>query len=334
MNNNITKKNKKIYEKYKKMEYPYYNYTYKFNKKKYMDEFKKYKPIIYNTVPNELSKFKLSKYDDSYFIIKSNYLEESFINDLSDYFTEKIRVKCQLLDYLTPLEFWEKNKDDILKTSLIKYNKITILTVSEIIYKNSKLCNNFRITVSSAILQYFKPKSWLDISAGWGDRLISAIINKVDLYVSSDPNLELHPSYTNIINKLVPKSKRKNYIIYPTGFLEAPITHKNFDIVFSSPPFFNLEKYSTYSQDSITQFNTQKSWTDNFFMKSLVKAHNLLKLNGFMILYIGNIDNYTAEQLKKVNKIMKYHGIIYFYESRPRGIHVWEKISSKKITNF
>jgi 16S rRNA G966 N2-methylase RsmD len=334
MNNNIIEKNKKIINKYKKMEYPYYFYAYKFNKKEYMNEFNKYKPIIYRQIPSELSKYKLSKYNNSYFIIKSNYLQESFINDLSDYFTEKVRVKCQLLNFLTPLEYWKKNKDEIIKISLQKYNEITILTLSEIIYKNSKLCNNFRITVSSAVLQYFKPKSWLDISAGWGDRLISAIINKVDLYVSSDPNLELQPCYKNIINKLVPKTKRKNYIIHPTGFLEAPITQNNFDLLFSSPPFFDLEKYSTFTQDSFTQFKTQKSWTDNFFMKSLVKSYNLLKLNGFMVLYIGNFDNYMVEQLKKLDKIMKYHGIIYFYETKPRGMYVWEKINSKKIISF
>lgn len=334
MDNALIQKNKKAIEKYKKIEYPYYSYEYKFNKKEYMEEFNKYKPVIYHEIPRELSKYKLAKYDNSYFIIKTNYLEESFINDLSDYFTEKVRVKCQLLNHLTPLDFWKKNKDEIIKISLHKYKKISIFTLSEIIYSNTKLCNNFRITVCSAVLQYFKPKSWLDISAGWGDRLISAIINKVNLYVSADPNLELQPCYKNIIDTLVPKTKRKNYIVHPTGFLEAPITQSNFDLVFSSPPFFDLEKYSKHTQDSFTQFKTRKAWTDNFFMKSLVKSYNLLKLNGYMILYIGYMDEYMGTELKKLDKTMKFHGIIYFYETKPRGMFVWEKIKSQKITNF
>lgn len=320
-------------EKIKKLQYPYYSLEYKFNKKKYLEEFKKFKPIIYNTLPKDIYSTNLLKYDGNYFIIKTNYLDEKMINDLTDFFSEKIRIKCQFLGYITPLEYWKKNKNDIIKNCLNKFNKVDIHGLREIIFSNTKLCNNFRITVASAVLQYFKPKSWLDISAGWGDRLISAILNDVDLYVASDPNLELHPCYTNIINKLVPKTKRKNYLIHPTGFIEAPITQSNFDIVFSSPPFFDLEKYSTYTQDSYTQFKTQKSWTDNFLIKSIIKSYNLLKLNGYMILYIGHNDEYAINKIRKLNNLMKFHGVIYFYEKKPRGMYVWEKIKNNVLNN-
>lgn len=321
-------------EKFKKLEYPYYNLEYKFNKKKYVKKFIEYKPEIYsNSLPKQINHGNLIKYNQKYFIIKTNYLDEYEINELTNYFSEKVRVKCQFLGYISPLEYWKKNKNEIIKSCENKFNSVTIHGLREIIFANTKLCNNFRITVCSAVLQNFKPKSWLDISAGWGDRLISAILNKVDLYVAADPNLELHPCYSDIINKLVPKTKRTNYQIYPTGFVEAPIKQKDFDIVFSSPPFFDLEKYSSYTHDSYTQFNTQKSWTDNFLIKSIVKSYNLLKLNGHMILYIGgHNDAYTINKIKKLNDLMKYHGIIYFYENKLRGMHVWEKINKNNIT--
>ena len=34
----------------------------------------------------------------------------------------------------------------------------------------------FKITFILTILNHFKPKRWLDLSAGWGDRLIGACI--------------------------------------------------------------------------------------------------------------------------------------------------------------
>ena len=253
-------------EQIKKLEYPYYSLEYKFNKKKYISEFNKYKPEIYNTIPKQMNLQHLSKYDDAYFLIKTNYLNEQQINNLTDYFSEKVRIKCQFLGYSSPLEYWKKNKEQIIKDCINKFNSLTVHNLREVIFTETKLCNNFRITVASAVLQYFKPKSWLDISAGWGDRLISAILNKVELYVAADPNLELHPCYEKIINKLAEKSIRKNYQIHPTGFIEAQIVQKDFDIVFSSPPFFDLEKYSAYTYDSYTQFNTQRSWTDNFLI--------------------------------------------------------------------
>jgi 16S rRNA G966 N2-methylase RsmD len=320
-------------EKIKKLEYPYYSIEYKFNKKKYLEEFKKFKPTIYREIPKEIYSKNLSKYDKAYFLIKTNYSDEQLINNLTDYFSEKVRVKCQFLGYTTPLEYWKNNKDDIIKTCQNKFNHLTIHNLREIIFANTKLCNNFRITVGTSVIDYFKPKSWLDISAGWGDRLITAILNNVELYVAADPNLELHKCYTNIINKLVSKTKRKNYQIHPTGFIEALIVQKDFDIVFSSPPFFDLEKYSTYTQDSYTQFNTQRSWTDNFLIKSIIKSYNLLKPNGYMILYIGHNDEYAKHKINKLNNLMRYHGVMYFYEKKPRGMYVWEKIKNNHITD-
>ena len=319
-------------EEIKKIEYPYYSLEYKFNKKKYMDEFEKYKPTIYNTVPRQINPSNIHKYEQDYFLIKTNYNDEQLINNLTDYFSEKVRVKCQFLGYVSPLQYWNKNKYQIIKTCQNKFNNLTIHNLRDIIFTETKLCNNFRITVASAVLQYFKPKSWLDISAGWGDRLISAILNGIELYVAADPNLELHPCYKNIINKLTSKQKRKNYQIHPTGFIEAQIKQKDFDLVFSSPPFFDLEKYSTFTYDSYTQFNTQRSWTDNFLIESICKAHNLLKINGYMVLYIGHNDEYAKNKIKKLNNIMKYHGVIYFYEKKPRGMFVWEKISNDNIS--
>ena len=43
------------------------------------------------------------------------------------------------------------------------------------IYKQVKSCTNFNITMGLYILQLFKPKIYVDISSGWGDRLVMAI---------------------------------------------------------------------------------------------------------------------------------------------------------------
>jgi 16S rRNA G966 N2-methylase RsmD len=211
--------------------------------------------------------------------------------------------------------------------------ELNIYNIRETIFFNTKLCNNFRITVALTILEYFKPKKWLDISAGWGDRLLSAIFYKIKLYVSCDPNLDLHPCYDNIIETFVPESKRKNFKIYKNGFLEAPITDKNFDIVFSSPPFFTLEIYSDFNENSVKQFATEKLWCDNFFVKSLIKAYNLLKKDGYMILYMGGSD-YIMNKMHLLINIMDYKGQIYFYEKFPRGIYVWKKIRNNKIVSL
>lgn len=316
-----------------KLEYPYYNKYYKLNKKEILTYIKNYKPIILNNIPKELIKYNLQKYNNSYFIIKEDYLKNFYINSVTDYFSEYVRIKCKFGNGISPYEYWNKNKKIIIEQALKKYGTLNIINLREIIYLNTKLCNNLRITVILTILNYFKPKSWLDISAGWGDRLLSAIFYKINYYESCDPNLELHKYYDNMITTFVTKSKRKNFIIHKRGFLESSFEKMDFDIVFSSPPFFKLEKYSDFSENSITKYNTEKAWCDYFFIPSLIKAYNHLKEGGIMILYMGGSNN-IMNAMHKLDSIMEYQGIIYFYEKKPRGMYVWKKVSNKKINNI
>lgn len=315
------------------LEYPYYKYSVKFDKKEILKNIKDYYPIIYNEKPNNLKKNNLKKYNNNYFIIKEDYIKTSKINNITDFFTEKERVECKFGNNLSPKEYWELNKKNIIKKTIEKYHKISINNLREIIYDNTKLCNNFRITVAMTILNYFKPKKWLDISAGWGDRLLSAIFCKINLYVATDPNLDLHPGYEKIIETFVIPSKRMNYKILKNGFLEAQIPNEKFDIVFTSPPFFKLEIYSTYQENSVIKYNSEKKWCDNFLMKSLIKAYNYLKKGGHMVLYMGG-SKYVMDSMHKLDKLMNYKGIIYFYENKPRAIYVWQKIKDDIIYNI
>ena len=52
-----------------------------------------------------------------------------------------------------------------------------------------------------------------------------------------------------------------------------------------------------------------------------------------MILYMGG-SNYVMEAMHKLDNIMEYKGIIYFYENKPRGIFVWQKKTDNIIYNL
>jgi 16S rRNA G966 N2-methylase RsmD len=312
-------------DKFLLLDYPYYNLYYKFSKKDFLKEVKDYIPKIYEEIPKNISKYNhIEKYNKKYFIIKETYNDTKNINNITDYFSEKVRINCRFGNYISPQDYWNKNKRYIIEKSIKKYKILNVYNIREIIYENTKLCNNFRITVALTILNYFKPKKWLDISAGWGDRLISALLYKIKLYVSCDPNLDLHPCYNEMINTFATPSKKNNFIIYKNGFLEAPLPNEKFDIVFSSPPFFTLEKYSSYNENSLTKISTEKEWCDKFFIPSLMKAYKYLKKDGHIILYMGG-SPYVMEKMHFLDKIMEYKGIIYFYEKKPRGMFVWKK---------
>ena len=319
--------------KFLSLEYPYYKYILLFDKKNILKNVKAYKPDIYNIIPNELKKQNIEKFDNNYFIMKEDYIKTELINNITNYFSEQVRVKCNFINNISPLEYWNKNKKNIIKKTIEKYKKLSVYYIREIIFFETKLCSNFRITVALTILNYFKPKTWLDISAGWGDRLMSAILYNIKLYVATDPNLDLHPCYDKMIETFVTPSKRKNFIIFKNGFLEAQLPNKKFDIVFTSPPFFTTEIYSVYPENSVSQYKNEKAWCNNFFIKSLIKAYNYLKKDGHMILYMGG-SSYVMDNMHKLDKVMKYRGVIYFWEKKPRAIYVWQKTRNDKIVSL
>jgi len=292
-------------------EYPYYNLIYKLNKKHI-------KKIVKEFIPNIITKKILNalNYENKYFIIVDKWQDNYELNSLTDYFTEKVRVKCKFGKHLSPLEYYQKNKQ--------KYNKLNnIIILREKLFYETRFCNNFRVSVVLAILKKFKVKKYLDISAGWGDRLLASLLYNVKLYCGVDPNKDLHQYYNQMIDTFA--NNKNKFILLEDGFETAQLPNTKFDLVFSSPPFFDLEKYSNYDNDSLTKYRTEKNWCDNFLMKSIMKAYNYLEKNGHMILYIHS-SSYVDKRLLELNNIMKYKGIIYFYENKLRGMHVWQKI--------
>jgi hypothetical protein len=321
------------------IQYPYYNIYYKFDKKHILQMVKIFKPVIYNPkniteIPQNMKKHKFDKYNNnSYFIIKDDWKKNEELNNLTDYFSESVRVNCSFGTSLCPLVYWENNRAEILENTIKKYKDLTIHNIHEYLFEKTRFCNNFRISVALTVLNHFKAKKWLDISSGWGDRLLSALLYKVDRYVSTDPNKDLHPCYNKIIETFVPKAKRDKITIHKEGFEDVDLKDELFDIVFSSPPFFTLEKYSSYEDNSITQYKNEKIWCEQFLIKSLIKCYNHLEKNGNLILYMGG-SPYVFEQMFKLNNVMAYKGVMYFYDNKPRAMYVWKKLKDDKINKL
>ena len=135
-----------------------------------------------------------------YMIIKSRWNDNLELNSLTDYFTEKCRVQCAFKNRLSPLEYWIKNHREIYQRLKQKHRPPTNYNLREEMYFKNKPCNNFRISVCMEVLRVFHPKSWLDISAGWGDRLLSALLyDNLEIYTGCDPNPCLHPYYRKMV---------------------------------------------------------------------------------------------------------------------------------------
>lgn len=268
-----------------------------------------------------------------YYIIRSPWNDNIEINSLTDYFTERCRMQCSFGNSPSPLEYWNENRKQIMLELEARKQAISNYNVREWMYARNKqiFCNNFRVSVCLEVLDIFRPVRWLDISAGWGDRLISAILSPwVREYCGVDPNPCLHSGYQSIIQQLDPTSA-KHCTLIQDGFETAKLPNTKFDLVFSSPPFFDLEIYSTASTDSLIKYNTVDKWFNGFLMPSIKKAIRHLKPGGYLVLYMGEshgTEKYISRMITQTDKLANNAGRFYYTDgigtnARLREFYCW-----------
>lgn len=187
-----------------------------------------------------------------------------------------------------------------------------------------KECTLYPFPAGMKVMEMFKPKRWLDPTAGWGDRLRVAIASNVE-YVGVDSNLSMQPAYSAIIQD---KAKEPKYKVIPGKFQDAKITGK-FDLVFTSPPFFTKEVY-----EHMVNWKNVEEFLEEFLKPLFRKAFKHLETGGHIVLYIEDspeaefielMKEYVKSELPKLN----YEGAFYYEGTKPRPYYVWKKTNAK-----
>jgi hypothetical protein len=330
-------RNIKVKEQLRTLEYPYYKSIYKLDVNhiyRLVSQLnlaitsKPIRTVKHGVYNKHLIPLKLNNSFKRIIIIQTPWNKNAELNNLTDYFTEPCRIRCKFLNNPSALEYWELNSQSILKTSN------NIHDIREKMYHSIRLCNNFRITVALTVIKMLKSTTWLDISAGWGDRLLTAILSKsIKFYCGVDPNSCLHPYYMEMIKAFNKSSS--DYVMLEDGFETAKIPNKDYDLVFSSPPFFDLEVYSDASSNSFSKNSSEEEWFNNFLMPSIFKAISYLIPNGYLVLYMGESKktNYINDMKRLIDNKMARCGSIYYQDSNViREFFVWQKVD-KTIKN-
>ena len=249
---------------------------------------------------------------------------------LSDWFNEEVRVNSIFGDNISPMEYWEENKVKLIEQAkeLNKRNNLGLLfNERELIYKNCLEATNFKVTLACYIYRYFlntfgrNDVVVLDPCSGWGARMIGALGAGVVNYTGIDPNLELYKGY-NEIKETWPELSR-NYVNVPKPFEDVEVESESVDLVFTSPPFSDLETYyagEAQDEQSTSRYQTEAEWY-SWFTIFLKKSMNVLKPGRPLVLYLSHeLKNFAVKVLGRAEIIDCRRG-----KKRPVPLCIWYK---------
>lgn len=291
---------------------------------------KKYKPYGINCNGLFLGKsiiFAQSKAMDYYFTY------------ITDYFQENCRLECRRNNQGEKfIKFFDKQKAQMAKNILnLKYTITYKRIWAEIFKLRYQLCSEFDPAWMVNIVSYLKnfipnfSNKIIDSCAGHGSRMIGAAALGCD-YMGVDPSECCNCNYGEQIKFLTRMNPNNKYTVIKSPYeedFELPewMPAGEIDLMFSSPPYFNLEIYENTDTQSINKFPTMSRWLEGFLYPLMNKTMKLLKTGGIMCI---NIDNPRNQNLDYVNPMLKhtrgYMGLITIARTNMRySFWCWQK---------
>jgi hypothetical protein len=178
-------------------------------------------------------------------------------------------------------------------------------------------------------------KKWCDMSAGWGVHLLSAMLAGMEYY-SCDPNSAMHPVYQRMISDY-----RGKATVHNAGFETSVVApaEEEYDIFFSSPPYFDWEIYSEDEGQSVKMYPDFIHWVTDFLFPCVTKGVRSVKVGGYIILYMQDVLTIRFCEavlfyIHEYHPELQYEGIISCGgKSKLYPSFIWRKVASYNRAN-
>ena len=212
------------------------------------------------------------------------------------------RVGMKLCEHFFPNFFDIENKDGNSFKSLWKADKLEKVLrwnrkshstpyLSELrrgIYFNYKLAKStmYRPQMAKMVVTNLGAKRVLDPCAGWGGRMLGIVAAGAE-YVAFEPNTETYEGLLKLIKLLGIEDKVR--IINDSALEMDKYDIGEFDLILTSPPYFDLEVYSHEDTQSIKGCDTYSMWVNNFLKPLIELSISHMKQNGWSCWNVHNV---------------------------------------------
>lgn len=253
-------------------------------------------------------------------------------NNIVDYFTftERLNTKgkydLNFYDFVTNIDALKEKK--FISNMLLYYKeeknknntKNEYIVLKEVYNICISAINIYRPLGSMEIYSKYKPTAVLDFCAGWGGRLVGAAALNLESYTGIDINTNLEKGYDDM-KTFLKEYSNTNINMYFEDAVEFDYSKINYDMVFTSPPYYFLEKYQNNNK-----YISKRDMNTKFYGPLIEKTFKHLKLGGVYCLNVNqeiyeNVcvkllgesnDKITLKKSKRQNNYCEY-------------VHVWRK---------
>lgn len=224
-------------------------------------------------------------------------------NNIVDYFTFVQRLETKgkydsnFFDFLQNIEEFKKKK--FIQTMILYYRDVKnkngkknkYIVLKEVYNICISAINIMRPLNCMEIYTTYKATSVLNFCVGWGGSLIAAAALNIDTFYGVEINNDLKSSYDKMVAYLETKSSTKMNIIFEDA-LQTNYEVMDYDLVFSSPPYYFLEKYPHN-----LKYDSKREMDEKFYKPLFLKTYNGLQKGGH---YIINVCKEVYEKVLKV----------------------------------
>ena len=248
-------------------------------------------------------------------------------NKASDFFHQKNRWEVSGSQGPGPLRTWRNHK---YMTSLmgalysLKMDEVSAKTLRTCLSLRKYIASQFKPAVAKTIYDYFKAETILDFSMGWGDRLCGFYASEYGKkYIGLDPKEDNHPIYEKQAefykkhNGFFEHAREHIFHCNPAEDFDFSIYKDQVDLIFTSPPYFNIERYSEEESQSWMRYKTIDVWNEHFLHKALKNMIQTLKKGGIMAINISDIFSTSGTErtylsiVNPMNEFLESQGLIY-----------------------
>lgn len=162
---------------------------------------------------------------------------------------------------------------------------------------------NFKSLNARVIAERLCPVIWgnvYDYSAGYGGRLLGITTSTMRYnYHGIDPNTETVKNL-NYLNELIYQAVGNKGKI--TCSVSEEFEPENIDLAFSSPPYFNLEKYTDEPTQCMVRYTTLDEWFEGYVEPTMKNIYKGLADNGIFATNIADYKSYGKKEYAVVDR--------------------------------